>query len=888
MTTSITVGRDLRERIAAIAASTLRVPVSSIGPYDTFASLGMDSLAAVELIAAIEDELEVELPLTLVHEHPTLDALCRFVEGDVDGATASLSALLRADAALPSEIAPTFRRTVSAGSAAHILVTGATGFLGAHLLRALLDHTTATVHCLVRSTNDDAPDRIRRNLAKYGIRLDDDADRIVTVRGDLTRPLLGLDARAFRELARRVDVIYHAAAAVNWVHSYHGLRDANVIGTRELVRLACCHGARPFHFVSSTSVCHPTSGPPEVDEDTDVFADIDRLHLGYAQTKCVAEALVREAGARGLPVSIVRPSLITGDARLGRTNSDDLTSRFIAGCIRMGAAPDLDWRLDCVPADAAAAALVRLTLRHDCGTQVHHIAAKRPRHWRECVLWMRLRGYDISLLPYDEWAEQLRRTTDANHPLFALRSFFLHRLEAENHLTLPELFEESRRSRLRSDRSARTLDRLDAHVPDVDSSLLALYFDDFVRVGLVPPTRRERKCPPSPATRLLESNEALEQGLNAWLGGRARVERVSIESAASDESIVAELTAWRGGNQAGLFRAKVAMVDERGGRRDVPLFVKAKSPDAQSIDVAVAVAQLASPPLGHAMDRFRNDIGLTQSHVRELAVYGLDDVRLRSHVPRPVVIERDDARQRWILALEPIDDAVLLNANDPARWDATAIEAALSGLARIHSAWLGRGAELATRPWLAPRRDAAKLVEMTPLWSALAEHAHARSLAFADRRLHRIHEWLIEDVASWAAALERAPGTLIHNDFNPRNVALRRVDGDLCLCAFDWELAAVGAPQRDLAEFLTFVLPPDASLRVVVRWVERYRSLLSAESGVALPPDEWDAGFSAALCEFLVDRLASYAMIDRVRRQSFLPRVVQSWLNVFAHFPWTK
>ena len=70
----------------------------------------------------------------------------------------------------------------------------------------------------------------------------------------------------------------------------------------------------------------------------------------------MAEALVREAGARGLPVTIMRPSLVTGDAsRGGRSNIDDLTSRFIAGCIRMRAAPDLDWRMDCVPVDDVVA-----------------------------------------------------------------------------------------------------------------------------------------------------------------------------------------------------------------------------------------------------------------------------------------------------------------------------------------------------------------------------------------------------------------------------------------------------------------------------------------------------------------------------------------------------
>ena len=265
---------------------------------------------------------------------------------------------------------------------------------------------------------------------------------------------------SFASLPGEVDAIVHAAADVNWVHGYESLRDANVLGTRELLRLACDGTPKPLHFVSSTSVCHSTIGPKSVDERADVFAGVDGLRLGYAQSKCVAESLVREAGARGLPVTIVRPSLVTGDAsRGGRSNVDDLTSRFIAGCIRMRAAPDLDWRMDCVPVDDASRAIVRLALAHEGGTGIHHVTSARPRHWRECVLWMRLRGYDVELLPYAEWAEMLRVTDDASHPLYALRSFFLRRVSGEGELTLPELFEESRRSQVESTRSTRALGR---------------------------------------------------------------------------------------------------------------------------------------------------------------------------------------------------------------------------------------------------------------------------------------------------------------------------------------------------------------------------------------------------------------------------------------------
>jgi thioester reductase-like protein len=196
--------------------------------------------------------------------------------------------------------------------------------------------------------------------------------------------------------------------------------------------------------VSTISVCHSTSAPSLVDETLDALVSLDGVHFGYAQSKCVAETLIRQAAERGIPATILRPSLVTGDTRSGRSNANDLTSRFVAGCIRMAAAPDLDWRMDCVPVDETARSIVRLTLDHEKGLAVSHLTARRPRHWRECVLWMRLAGYEIELIPYRDWLDLLEQTAGRDHPLFPLRAFF-STVVPEEGLTLPELFEESRR-----------------------------------------------------------------------------------------------------------------------------------------------------------------------------------------------------------------------------------------------------------------------------------------------------------------------------------------------------------------------------------------------------------------------------------------------------------
>jgi thioester reductase-like protein len=846
---------SLAERVAEIVASIARVPASRIGPFDRFASLGLDSLSAMELTAALEHELGLELPATTVYECPDLDTLCRFLE---DGCVASPEQRLdrmRADARLPRDIVP----STTPGAMTEptdVLLTGGTGFVGAYLLRALLDRTTARVHCIVRAPAHAGLARIADNLERYGLRTDDLPARVRTVRADIAQPLLGLTPAEFSELSSRVQAIYHAAANVNWVLGYEGLRDTNVSGTRELLRLACTGACTPLHFLSSVSVCHSTAGPRAVDEGMDPMASLAGLRLGYAQSKCVAESLVRDAGERGLPVTIIRPSLVTGDAKTGRSNLDDLTSRFIAGCLRMRAAPDLDWRMDCVPVDQVAGAVVALARAHRTGTNVLHLTAESPKHWRECVLWMRLCGYELELVPYREWAERLR-LVDATHPLHALRSFFLHAIAAENHLTLPELFEESRRTSVTAESTRGAMRSVDASIGALDARLLARYFDDFVERGLVPD---------APA-RLRDA------------GARSlAVKGVSLEPLATDDSIVAELTALRSGAATGLFQGVAEDA--------VQTFVKAKSEDRQTIEVARALASLASPDLGQAVEQFQEHLGFTRSHVRELALYEIDDPRLRGHMPRVLGVERNDVERRWIVSLEWISDAVAMNATDPAQWNDDSIDAALAGLAQIHSVWYGRERELSAESWLPPLRDAAQRERMTPLWMALFHHARDRARAWRNPQLRRVHERLLRDVAAWAACLDAAPRTLIHNDFNPRNIAIRQRPSGLRLCAFDWELATIGVPQRDAAELMCFVLPSTAPAATVSWWSERYRALLAGATGAVIDRTQWNTGFRAALCDLLVDRLASYAMIDRIRPQRFLTHVTDSWLNIHSVFPW--
>ena len=731
------------------------------------------------------------------------------------------------------------------------------------MLRTLLRHTDAFVICLVRPTAKSARDR----LAPLMERSDRRAARVDALEGDLYEPSLGLRDAQWTRLADRVDAVCHAGAAVDWAARYTDLRTVNALATCELLRLASAAGAL-FQFVSSLSVCYSTSGPRRVDERFDPLPYVDGLHFGYAQSKAVAEALVRQARARGLRAEIHRPALVSGDSRTGAFNRDDLLARLIAGCVRMRTAPDLDWRLDCVPVDVVADALLRLSGRQ---ALVSHIAHPHPRHWRECVLWMRVSGYPIELAPYAEWTRRLERdcASAPDHPLAPLRGFLV--TPQANDLTVPELHEEPRRTQADGRRTRAALHRRHCTPPPLDAALLERYFQAFRRAGMLPAAPKRgtvpllRKGGQSPFSPF----ELVRQMLP-----RARVREIA-KSDEGSQSIIGELTTWRSGADTGIFLVRFF------DRPDAILKIKAR--DENAIAVGGALAAIADARLGEAYAEWGAGLGLADSHVREIEIYRQRDSRFRRHAPRVLAASQDE--RTWAVLLERVEDAILMDAvNAPHRWRASHVAAAIDGLASLHAMWHGRARELMAQPWIGHVRSTATMCRMRPLWEALADHAAPAFASWTAGTLGSLPRTLIDRLPEWRPALEHLPQTLIHHDFNPRNICLRRHRRRLALCAFDWELATIGAPQRDLAELLCFVCAPDVTEDEATGWIERHRRALETGTGAAIDPASWRAGFGAALSELLIDRLAVYALVHRVRPQPFLPRVVRMWSRLYAPF----
>ncbi|HEY1624132.1 MAG TPA: amino acid adenylation domain-containing protein [Streptosporangiaceae bacterium] len=375
----------------------------------------------------------------------------------------------------------------------HVLLTGATGFFGVHLLRELLASTDAQVHCLVRA-HDISHARHRIKLAAGRYRVGDlDPSRVVVVPGDLAEPRLGLSASDFCQLARTCDVIYHAGALVNFIYPYTELRSANVTGTREVIRMACLHRGIPVHYISTTAVLagFGVMGVREVTEDTPL-AYADQLGIGYVESKFVAEELLRKASRAGLPVAIYRPLDIVGDRRDGTWNTATEMCALIRFMADTGLAPDIDLPLDFVPADVCAAAVRYISTRVGAAGDTYHLSSPRYALLGSLIDRLRRYGYRVDAVRYDEWVAGLVRHAARNpgHPMTPFVPLFVDKC-AGSDLTVAEMYLEHVFPAYTRTHLVQGLGGSCISFPPVDAELFDLAIGRLMESGFLKPPREE-------------------------------------------------------------------------------------------------------------------------------------------------------------------------------------------------------------------------------------------------------------------------------------------------------------------------------------------------------------------------------------------------------------
>ena len=428
---------------------------SSLDPGDSLFHIGLDSLMAVELAAGIQRDLGVNLELESLAGDPTLEALAAMLlESLLDpagGADRVLDlgreAQLPAGWGLPATSPASANQPMPPGEA--ILLTGASGFLGAYLLAGQLQRWDGLqVRCLVRAA--DAASGVARvcaNLEHYGLWQEGWAGRLVAVPGDLAQPRFGLSERAFAELAAGLGGILHNGAQLSQMAPYSQLEAANVGGTQTVLDLAVHPAAvapLPVQLISSVATFEAAAYRNREVLESDDLVEWRGIHVGYSQTKWVSERRVLAAGAAGLPVTVYRPPLIGGHSKTGVWHDDDLLHRLLLGCLALGMAPDLPWELDLVPVDYVADAVTALAWMPEAVGRKVHLQHPQPMLLADLLGNLIERGAPLELVSMERWLEAI--SGDPANPLHGIRAFFVRRWGDEQ-LTYPQLNQAGVRAR---------------------------------------------------------------------------------------------------------------------------------------------------------------------------------------------------------------------------------------------------------------------------------------------------------------------------------------------------------------------------------------------------------------------------------------------------------
>ncbi|KAH8045633.1 L-cystine transmembrane transporter [Aureococcus anophagefferens] len=336
--------------VAELWAEVLELPMAMVDPEESFFDMGGHSLRATKLVARLNAREGVDVKVAALFERPTIRGLAAFIAGGgkatkaaplpfaavqkeldafdakaPEGFDIALRVLARRVARDEARRQPAEprgrgrrrrRRREAALEGEAVLLTGATGFLGAHLLASLANEKGAE--------------------------------------GDLSLERLGLVTDHYLYLATVVDRVVHCAAKVNLVFPYDGLRKDNVTSTMRVLHLAMDHKVKPVTYVSTDAV-FPMAGGPHAEDGADLLETLGLLENGYAQSKAVAELLqvvaaLTAAQKAAKPKTTLREKIL----RAG-WNTSDSNLLYVAGMAWLGMAPSVDgWRCELTPVDFAA------------------------------------------------------------------------------------------------------------------------------------------------------------------------------------------------------------------------------------------------------------------------------------------------------------------------------------------------------------------------------------------------------------------------------------------------------------------------------------------------------------------------------------------------------
>lgn len=297
--------------------------------------------------------------------------------------------------------------------------------------------------------------------------------------------------------------------------------------------------------------------------------------------------------------------------------------------------------------------------------------------------------------------------------------------------------------------------------------------------------------------------------------------------------------------------------------------LKSKALDIEVVKGLHAMAASIDPALSDLFGIYMHQLEYAGCHLKEIALYR--QIHLGGFRCTPEYLGEwiDPTREIYLLLMEQLDPQDLVHINSqkhPEWWTPEQIKTTLQEITRVHQHLQKPEVQKAMpeirwfEPWKAK-----------PLYGKLVSimRQEEEDSLLADK---------VEKMLGFVETLEQErnaltlPETIIHNDFNPRNIAIRK-DGRPCI--YDWELAVVGLPHRDVVEFLSFVMEEDFEKTLFLDFLH-FHFQCWRNDHFEIPWEAWKQGYLYALKEYLVTRVSFYEVAGILAKYAFSTRILNN------------
>ncbi len=276
---------------------------------------------------------------------------------------------------------------------------------------------------------------------------------------------------------------------------------------------------------------------------------------------------------------------------------------------------------------------------------------------------------------------------------------------------------------------------------------------------------------------------------------------------------------------------------------------------------------------------------LFNTHMKEINVF-----RMQKTVPAftqvlPAVFGTyvNEERQQYIVLEEFLTDAyVMKDYRDISYWTRDRIAQCVVDFSAMHAPFYANVEALVREGWLGKTMDAATMTELTPLWTAYADKLrHYEGGLFEARYLELHHRW-IKTLPNWWERIDALPKTLIYNDAQIRNLAVRNPATHPRLVLFDWECASIQLPQRDLVEFLSYAISDSITNAEVADFIEAARRELARLTRREIDRHAWLEGCRYAIWDLHVNRMACQLVLHITLNRPDIERVFRASMRILS------